>query len=157
METTAALKKKADSGDIDATFRIGYRLAFGPMEGSQRNWRQIAKLWHYAALRNHPRAQFYYGTCLDHGRGVKRDLRLAHAWYLKAAKNGQLESQYNVAFHYREGSGTQKNTMASLHWFTKAACGGDIEAFRDLGYAYHEGIGTPVDFDTAVYWYTNPL
>jgi hypothetical protein len=46
---------------------------------------------------------FYVGTCYDHGYGVRKNLHLAYDWYLKAAKLGHRDSQYNVGFFYGKG------------------------------------------------------
>jgi TPR repeat protein len=153
METTSYLRRRAQQGDADALFRLGYRLAFGRRRPRPTDWAAVVDLWQRAAARNHRRAQFYLGTCYDRGKGVTQDLRQAMRWYRAAAENGLPEAQYNLAFGYREGIGVLQDLGAAVYWFTQAAEAGDPGAQRDLGYCYHEGVGTVVDYEAAARWY----
>lgn len=47
-----------------------------------------AKLLEQAAETGHTEAQFIYGVCCEHGRGVEKDLAEAAGWYRRAAKAG---------------------------------------------------------------------
>jgi TPR repeat protein len=147
METTSFLRRRAQQGDPDALFRLGYRLAFGRRRPRPTDWSAVAGLWQPAAARNHRRAQFYLGTCYDLGRGVAQDLRQAMRWYRAAAENGYPEAQYNLAFGYREGAGVTRDLSAAVYWFTQAAAAGDRDAQRDLGYCY---TGAHRDFPRAM-------
>src|SRR5687768_3012344 len=82
---------------IDNMFRLGYKLAFDT-KSRMKKWDDIFSLWYCAATNGHLRAQFYLATCYDKGHGTKKDLQLAFGWYLKAAKAGHRDSQYNVGF-----------------------------------------------------------
>lgn len=153
METNAVLQRKADTGDADACFRFGYRLAFGRRSKQPPDWASVVRYWRVASKAGHVRAQFYLGTCYDAGRGVTRNIRVAHRLYLMAAESGHEVAQYNVAFNFREGQGCPKNLERAFEWMQRASQNGDIDACRDLGFAYHEGIGTPVDYERAAIWY----
>ena len=72
-------------------------MAFGAA-AKRRNWSNIVALWRSAATHGHKRAQFYLGTCYDHGLGVRKDIAEAFNWFLKAANQGHMESQYNIGF-----------------------------------------------------------
>jgi TPR repeat protein len=73
METTRVLKKRADHGDPDALFRLGYRLAYGRRRPRPIDWREVAYLWKQAARLGRSRAQFYLGVCYDNGLGTPQD------------------------------------------------------------------------------------
>ncbi len=64
METTQALLKRAASGDVDAQFRVGYRMSFA-RDRSRRDASKAFSHWRVAAVAGHVRAQFYLGTCFD--------------------------------------------------------------------------------------------
>ncbi|MEO6135570.1 MAG: tetratricopeptide repeat protein, partial [Ginsengibacter sp.] len=62
------------------------------------------------------------------GYGVDQDINEAYSWYLKAAKSGHMESQYNIGFFHKEGEIVKKNFRKAVHWFSLAASKGDTEA-----------------------------
>lgn len=64
-------------------------------------WSKIFELWRAAAINGHLRAQFYLGTCYDFGNGVKRNLSEAFNWYMRAAKEGKMEAQFNIGHFYK--------------------------------------------------------
>jgi TPR repeat protein len=76
-------------------FQEGYRLAF--LTGSKvKPWDEIFELWFFAASSGNVRAQFYLGTCYDHGYGITKDVAEAFDWYLKAAIKDKMEAQYEI-------------------------------------------------------------
>jgi len=150
--TDKILEQRAKSGDADALFRLAYRLAFG-RNRPRRPWRRILRFWLAAAEENHTRAQFYVGTCYEHGHGVDADLETAIRWYEKAASQGHAQAQYNLAFSYGEGSGKRRNPSRAFHWMHLAAENELPDAMRDLGYYYFHGVGVRVDQDEGTYWY----
>src|SRR5436305_1724767 len=98
METTVTLTKRALKGDADASFRLGYRVAFGRNRNRPTNWADAVRLWKQAARAGHGRAQFYLGTCYDLGRGVAKNVPMALKWYQRAAEHGHVVAMYNLAF-----------------------------------------------------------
>src|ERR1700742_3644706 len=109
MEAMGVLQKRAEQGDADALFRLGYRFAYGRTRPRPTDWELVVSLWKQAASKGHFRAQFYLGVCYDKGLGVIRDARSSVQWYRRAAELGHPEAQYNLAFCYREGYGIRKN------------------------------------------------
>jgi TPR repeat protein len=128
MESTRLLRRRAEKGDADAVFRLGYRIAFGRNRPRPTDWAAAIRLWKQAATGGHERAEFYIGTCYDQGYGVARNVQRALRWYEKAAGHGHLTAMFNLAFSYREGDGVPRDYQRMLHWFTKAAELGDPDS-----------------------------
>lgn len=56
--------------------------------------------------------------------------------YIDAAKQGDVDAQYNVGLYYYRGQGVEKNFTQALYWFTKAAEQGHEgakETLQELG------------------------
>lgn len=81
------------------------------------------------------------------------NLPLAYQKFLAGAKEGHVNSQYNIALMYENGIGVKKNEKEALAWYTKAATSGSFTAQYNLGVLYENGRGTPVNFANANKWY----
>lgn len=81
------------------------------------------------------------------------NLPLAYKKFLAAAKEGHIDSQFNVALMYEKGIGVAKNEKEAVVWYSKAAEQGNALAQFNLGVLYENGKGTPVDFAKANKWY----
>lgn len=81
------------------------------------------------------------------------NLPLAYQKFLLGAKDGHLNSQYNLALMYENGIGIKKNEKEALAWYTKASTAGNSAAQYNLGVLYENGRGTPVNFAKANQWY----
>jgi hypothetical protein len=97
METTGLLKQRAEQGDPDALFRLGYRLAFGRSRIRPTQWAAVFPLWEQAARAGYGRAMFYLGACHEHGYGTAKDLTQATHWYKMAAQKGHVVAMFNLA------------------------------------------------------------
>jgi len=153
MITTAQLKKKAQRGDPESQFRLGYRLAFGRHRARPTRWKEAFRLWHSVASLGHARAAFCVGCCYDDGKGVARHLASAAKWYRRAADAGHEEAMYNLALCYRNGEGVRRSARSAAQWLIKCSQLSYAPALRDLGVAYHEGCGLVRDDATAVELY----
>jgi len=71
----------------------------------------------------------------------------------KAADNGDIISQYNVATMYYQGNGTLINKEEALKYFKKAADKGDSDAQFELGMMYYQAIGTPINKEEALKYF----
>ena len=114
-------------------FRLGYKLAF-ETRSKKKDWDDIFALWYSAATGGHKRAQFYLGTCYDHGRRrhyqkYQRSLQMVS----ESCKQGHMESQYNVGFFYHKGELVNIDHKKAVHWLMLSAVQGDTEAQIDLG------------------------
>src|SRR5882672_1536517 len=135
MITTEALSRLAASGDTDAAFRLGYRLAFCRAVES-RDPKKAVLHWLMAARGGHIRAKFYLGVAYDRGNGVGKNRRAAMRWYAAAAKGGHVEAQYNLALGFRDGTGVSQDATKAVKWLRAAAEQGDPEAQSDLGHCF---------------------
>lgn len=97
------------------------------------------------AEKGDPRGQYSMGVLYENGYGVTKDLKLAAAWYLKAAKQGNTDAQYNLGAMYEHGVGMAVNYSEAARWYRPAAEQGDIDALSNLGVLYQGGKGVPQD------------
>jgi hypothetical protein len=74
-------------------------------------------------------------------------------WLCKAAGQGHVGAQLQLARAYRNGEGVPKDDTESLKWLRKAVDQGNADAQRTLGLAYHEGTVVPKDDVEAVKWF----
>lgn len=77
-------------------------------------------------------SQGMLGDRYYYGKGVKQNYKKAFEWYMKAAKCGVREAQYNVGGCYELGRGTEMDIDKAIFWYTKAAELGLEEAKRNL-------------------------
>jgi len=61
-------------------------------------------------------------------RGEKRKVKLLHRF----AKEGEVESQGNLAKHYHKGYMVKKDCQKAAFWYQKAAFGGDERSTQHL-------------------------
>ena len=85
--------------------------------------------------------------------GLKPNDEEAVKWFEKAAQQGDLDGQYNLAIAYYHGFGVKKNLIEAVKWFTKAADQGYAGAQYILASAYQNGMGgVPKDIVQADMW-----
>ena len=94
-------------------------------------------------------ANFEAGIAAYHAN----DLPLAYKSFLAAAKEGHVNSQFNVALMYEQGIGVGKDETEAVVWYGKAASQGSVAAQFNLGVLYENGRGTKIDFVRANEWY----
>jgi len=94
-------------------------------------------------------ANFEAGVAAYHAN----DLPLAYKKFLAAAKEGHVDSQFNVALMYEQGIGVGKDEKEAVVWYDKAASQGSAAAQFNLGVLYENGRGTKIDFVKANEWY----
>ena len=84
----------------------------------------------------------------------KGDERGALEWYLKAAEEGHVWSQYKIAQVYDAGMLVNEDDQKAFQWYLRASEGGHIEAQYNLAYKYDVGNGTAENNSEAVRWYS---
>jgi len=93
-------------------------------------------------------AHLYY-----EGVKVCKDRIKAQEWYRKAAEQGNISAQYNLA-SLDFGDKSQLSRDEKCRWLTSAANMGHVEAQYRLGVGYKEGIDLVADHAAAVHWFT---
>ena len=94
------------------------------------------------------------GMSYFHGRGVDKDTHKSAVHFLKAARLGHPQAQYNLGVLLcGEGKACFQGLGRSVHWFRKAADQGYMPAFWEMGNAYREGLGVEKDFTEAAAWF----
>ena len=81
------------------------------------------------------------------------NLPLAYAEFLAGAKEGHIDSQFNVALMHENGIGVEKDAKQAVVWYRKAAEQGSSLAQFNLAVLYENGRGTEVNFAEANEWY----
>ncbi len=66
------------------------------------------------------------------GYGVIQDKAEAVKWYRKAAEQGLVRGQYNLAQRYRYGGGVDIDLTQAKYWYEKAAAQGYEDAKKQL-------------------------
>lgn len=84
------------------------------------------------AKRGDVSAQFSVATAYEFGTDVKKDLKQAFEWYLKAANQSHAPSQFKVAHFYENGLGVEKNIDTAMIWYKKAKANGSDQASKRL-------------------------
>ncbi|WP_066853139.1 tetratricopeptide repeat protein [Halodesulfovibrio spirochaetisodalis] len=69
------------------------------------------------------------------------------------AKEGDPQSQFNLAVLYHLGQGVKKDTSKTIYWLTRAAENEHPNAQFGVGAAYEAGFGVDKDLGIAAKWY----
>lgn len=102
-------------------------------------------------------------SLLDEGKNIleykgnellSEDCSLAMQWYIKAAEQGNVEAQYNLA-HLYHSKEDLVNFPEALKWYKKAADQDLPAAKYRLGEMYYRGQGTIKDVEQAATWLYN--
>ena len=114
----------------------------------------IQQLYH--ARSGNLNAQLFVAKSYADGEVVERNMKQAVGWYLRAAKKGNLEAQFQAAkiFH-AGGEGVKRQPGAAVKLYKAAAQRGHPSAQNWLGYAYQHGHGVVKDYNIAADWYEN--
>ena len=109
--------------------------------------------WGPLAEGGEPAAQYYLGRLYEQGKGVKRDLEAAIAWYRKAAEQGHAASQNSMGGLYeRGGAGGPPDYAEAARWYLLAAGQGEPHALLNLAVMYHDGRGVQANPAEAMHW-----
>ena len=89
-----ALRQKAENGDAEAQFNLGYMYANARLV--QQDNARAAAWYRKAADQGHANAQNSLAEAYATGRGVPRDDAQAVAWYRAAAERGHPNAQFRL-------------------------------------------------------------
>lgn len=134
--------------------------AAGQLADSRRYCEQYVQALQSHADQGDAEAMVELGKLMYRGTpSYPRNLEQARAWFEKAAQAGQADSQYQLAFMYRNGLGGNKDEALSAKWYAESrknmearAAGGDGEAAFWVGIMHFKGEGTPEDKKLALQW-----
>jgi TPR repeat protein len=99
-----------------------------------------------------PAAQTAIGNRYRKGKGADRDYMKALHWYRKAADQGFVGAQNNLAVMYEQGLGVPKNKSEAAKWYRKAAEQYNAYAQHSIGRMYRDGEGVPRNHEEAAKW-----
>ena len=110
----AAMRVKANAGDADAQWFLGYAYDIG--QGVPQDSTQAVAWYRKAAEQGDALAQTLLGLAYDKGQGVPQDYTQAVAWYRKAAEQGDAYAQNSLGGMYRLGQGVPQDYVESHKW-----------------------------------------
>ncbi|PKK73448.1 kinase-like protein [Rhizophagus irregularis] len=122
-------QKAADSGNILATYNLGLLYLNG--DGVNEDHGKAFELFKRSA-EEYLGGIVMLGRCYECGIGTKIDKCRAFELYHKAAKLGDSQAQYNLAFMYKNGYGTTKDFDKATYWYKKSADQGHEDANNKL-------------------------
>lgn len=146
-EISDELYRRAESGDAQAQYDLGYALYQANRDDEVLPW--IRK----AADQDNPDALFFLSLCYEEGILVPVDMEKGALYNKMAAERGHVAAMNNLAVSYKKGVGVPQSYEKALEWYRKAADGGHLIAMRNLGDCYRSGYGTPIDLTKATEWY----
>ena len=89
-----------------------------------------------------PRAAYFTATMLRYSPRIAKDEKLAFDYFLKSARAGHPNSQYEIGRYYTNGRGpVQGNYETAAGWYKKAADQNNAEAQNMLSLMYSDGLG----------------
>jgi len=113
------LWSKADQGEPEAQYEIGYLYAVG--NGMPQDFPRAGEWYKKAAAQGYAKAQFNLGVLYYEGHGVPQDSAKAREWFEKAAAQGYATAQLNLGMLYDSGLGVPKDSLRAYMWFSVAA------------------------------------
>lgn len=145
MEMKGLLRRAADQGHADATYRLRQQYP----EGTERD-ALLLKAGELGSVE----AQRDLGALYATGDWTgPRDAVRAAEWYRRAAERGHPDAQYNLGFMCLLGEGVEANPNEGLRWLKRSADQGDECAIRLLADLYCNGkYGIPADAVEAELW-----
>lgn len=137
------LKSLAGRGNAKAQNLLGKMYYLG--QGTPKDIPKGVALLREAAMKGIPEAQGAIGYMHLMGEsGALLDIKLAQDWMTRAANQGDVNAQYNLAIMYG-GKGIKEDPVKSSHWMRKAAEQGHKYALNSLAFMHQEGKGVAKD------------
>lgn len=140
------LRRAAENGDGEAQYELGMKYMSG--EGVSEDFQQTLFWMKKAARKGIGEAQLELGILLRDGAGVdhvsgpfasyrngsviNKDAEEALRWLIRAAEQGLVDAQVNVADMYHRGEGIPVDEHRAVYWFREAAQNGNEYAINKL-------------------------
>ena len=196
-EAVKWFRAAAEQGLAVAQFNLGN--AYNNGDGVAQDKGEAVKWYRAAAEQGLAFAQFNLALCYADGQGVPKDAAEAEKWFraaaeqgnadaqdvlkefedvrvlLRRARQGDAESQYELAVKYEMSFAVNTDEKEALFWYRKAAAQGHRQAkfmlssegfnymlkvaregrgcYFQVAYRYEYGIGTKKNMEKARYWY----
>jgi TPR repeat protein len=131
MEMKELLRRAADQGHADATYRLRQQYP----EGAERD-ALLLKSGELGSLEAQRDLGALYAT--GDWTGPCDSVR-AVEWYRRAAERGHPDAQYNLGFMYLLGEGVQVDPEEGVKWLRRSADQGDECSIRLLADLYRNG------------------
>jgi hypothetical protein len=109
-----------------------------------RPWVKKKKAW----------AQNLMGRMYYHGQGVKQSYEMAAKLYELSARQGDVNSMYNLGVMYEGGEGVEQSYERAAEYYKQAAEQGHVGAMTILGNLYIQGVGVGQSNELAREWWT---
>ncbi len=90
----------------------------------------VLALKHFQVLADngHNRAIFFIGFMYETGRGVTRNLKIAHEHYLQAAAGREVRAMNSMGYFYDKGIVVDPDPLKAHMWYNLAAAAGHTDA-----------------------------
>ena len=139
----ALIAKEADPNDAKSIYELGVRYRDG--DGVRMDPILAPELFQRAAEMGYAEAQYALGReYIDHIQEIMpRDAAMAEGvkWFEKAAKQGHIGAQLELAKLYATGKGVKEDEAKAFKIYKKAADAGSAEAMYKLTRYYNLGRG----------------
>lgn len=125
-------RARAEQGDVDAQYDLGYAYATG--RDVERDRSKAIKWYAAAAKAGHLEAQYALGSLFQKGwKGIPPNHREAANWFKKAAEKGHVKAQWQLSLLYENGKGVKKSVVEAYKWSTIAVngAGRDSDLWRN--------------------------
>lgn len=139
-EAAQLLRPLVKAGMTDAQYMLARMYEQG--DGVEKNLNEARRLFKAAAGKGHKDAQQRLAMFENADTG---DESVVLEWYLPAAKEGDIDAQYNLGFMYETGWGVRIDEKAAVKWYQEAADAKHDMAQLRLGMMYYVGKGVPRD------------
>ena len=158
-DDTAAIRKKAESGDAAAQFELAqYYVSEARNARSERrakrDWKQAVEWYSRSAEQDYAKAQFILGRMYIVGDGVAQDNSQGVDWQVKAAEQGLAEAQFEIGNLYLSGVNLEQDSESGLDLLNKAANQRHRPAQKQLGTMYFQGMAVAKDLVQAHMWFS---
>jgi uncharacterized protein len=115
------VERKAEKGDPDAQYELGYRYARGHKDEITQDKSKAAEWYRMAAESGHVLGMHDLAYVLStSGEGVELDTEEAFQWYLRAAEAGNDDSMVRVGNFFQYGRGAHLDTDKAVSWYREA-------------------------------------
>lgn len=143
---TKELITKADSGDVDAQFRVGNAYDFA--NGAPHSVENAIKYYRMAAEQGHAEAQNSLGSVFQ----AEKNYTEAKLWYERAAAQNHPWATNSLAYLYDLGLGVPQDRAKGFELYSRAADLGWAEAMWNIANMYGAGQVGKIDMVMACVW-----